>query len=264
MSSQVSPQTVDVAALLAALQPRTSGPLHQQLESALRDLIRSGQVRPGATIPGELELATQLGVSRHTIRHALGVLSTEGLLRRERGRGTTVVSDGSPPPVFERSLSNFYAFAWEVRARGAQQRSYVLERNTLAADEALAERLHLAPGAPIERIIRLRTADEEPLVLETAHLPRELVRDVGSDALERDSIYDALERIHGLRIVHAHEVIRPVNLQRAVARLLHVAAGSPAFSVERTTWSSDGPIEWQVSLVRGDRFLYSIDLPRGQ
>ena len=263
MSSQVPPQTVDVAALLAALQARSGRPLHQQLETALRDLIHSGQVRTGVTIPGELELANQLGVSRHTIRHALGVLTSEGLLRRERGRGTTVVSDGSPPPIFERSLSSFYAFAWEVRARGAEQRSYVLERTTRAADEVLAERLHLVPGTRVDRIVRLRTADEEPLVLETAHLPHALVSELGADALEREAIYDALERLHGFRIVRAHEVLRPVTLQRAVARLLRVATGSPAFSVERTTWSTEGPIEWQVSLVRGDRYLYAIDLPRG-
>jgi len=255
---------VDLTPLLAALQPRSARPLHQQLEAGLRDLIRSGQVRPGAVIPGELELATQLGVSRHTVRHALGVLSTEGLLRRERGRGTTVVSDGSPPPIYERSLTNFYAFAWEVRARGAKQRSYILERTTLQADEAMAERLRLAVGTPIEGIIRVRTADEEPLVLETAHLPQALVAALSSDALEREAIYDTLEQLHGFRILHAHEVIRPVTLPRAVARLLRVATGSPAFSVERTTWSSVGPIEWQTSLVRGDRYLYSIDLPRAQ
>jgi len=228
-----------------------SGPVHRRLLECGASSAFSYDPRPrGGTV--------------HITAQWQRDLERQGLLRRERGRGTTVVSDGSPPPIFERSLSNFYAFAWEVRARGAEQRSYVLERTTLAADDTMAERLRVAPGVTIERIVRLRTADEEPLVLETAHLPHALVRDVGSDALEREAIYDALEKLHGFRIVHAHEVIRPVSLQRSVARLLRVATGSPAFSVERTTWTSDGPIEWQVSLIRGDRYLYSIDLPRGQ
>jgi GntR family transcriptional regulator len=261
MTSQASAPALSVTMLAAALGARRDGLLHQQLEHALRELIRSGQVRPGAVIPGELDLAAHLHLSRHTVRHALGVLTAEGLLRRQRGRGTTVVSDGAPP-IFERSLSDFYAFAWEVQARGAEQHSFVLERSTLAADDALAERLHIAPGEQVERLVRLRTANDEPLVLETSHLPAALAVGIDTTILEQEAIYDAIERLHTIRIVRAHETLRPVVLQRAVARLLGVATGSPAFSVERTTWSADAPIEWQVSLVRGDRYLYSVDLPR--
>jgi GntR family transcriptional regulator len=250
-----------VASVAAALEPRHDGPLHVRLEHALRDLISSGEVRPGAMVPGELELAAELKVSRHTIRHALGVLTTEGLLRRQRGRGTTVVGPGAPR-VFERSLSQFYAFAWEVQARGAVQRSFVLERASLPADADLAARLELQPGTLLERLVRLRTADDEPLVLETAYLPHALMRHVDDATLERGAIYDTLEKLHKVHITRAHEVIAPVVIRRQMARLLGIAAGSAGFRVERTTWSTTGPIEWQVSIVRGDRYLYSVDLPR--
>ncbi len=261
MSSQASPSGLAVATLAAALEPRHGEPLHHQLERALRNLIRSGEVPAGTVIPGELELAAHLHLSRHTVRHALGVLTTEGLLRRERGRGTTVVSDGTPR-LFERSLSDFYAFAWEVRARGEEHYSTILERATLAADADLAARLQLAPGDQVERLVRLRTADDEPLVFETAYLPSALLDGLDAATLERDAIYDAIERVHGVRVARAREAIRPVLLPRRVARLLSVPSGSPAFEVERTTWSVDRPIEWQVSLVRGDRYLYSVELPR--
>src|SRR5438105_1579020 len=248
MTSQAPAPGLSAATLVAALEPRRDGLLHLQLERALRDLIRSGQVRPGAVLPGELDLAAHLHLSRHTVRHALGVLTGEGLLRRERGRGTTVVSDGTPR-IFERSLSDFYAFAWEARARGAEHRSFILERTTLAADAALAQRLHLALEEPVERLVRLRTAADEPLVLETAHLPASLTRDVDTAVLEHEAVYDTIEHLHGLRIDRAHETFRPIVLRRSIARLLGVATGSPALSVERTTWSKDRPIEWQVSLV---------------
>jgi GntR family transcriptional regulator len=251
---------MDARELAAALQARGGMPLHSQLETTLRRLIEQGQISTGAVLPGELELAAQLGMSRHTVRHALGVLTNEGLLRRERGRGTTVVSD--TPRLFERSLSSFYAFAWEARARGAKQRSYVLERVVIPADEGFAERLEVEPGTELERIVRLRTADGDPLVFETAYLPRALTLSLDAGVLERESIYDELERQHGLHITRAHESIRPIVLSRAIARLLRASAGAPAFSVERTTWSDRGPVEWQESVVRGDRYLYSVDLPR--
>jgi GntR family transcriptional regulator len=252
---------LDARTLAGALQSTSGLPLHSQLETTLRRLIESGQIAPGSVLPGELDIAAQLGMSRHTVRHALGVLTSEGLLHRQRGRGTTVVST-TPTLVIERSLSTFYAFAWEVRARGAQQRSYVLERQVLGADASLAERLELQEGKDLERIVRLRTADGEPLVLETAYLPHVLTVDLDSRVLERESIYDELERVHGLRITHARETIRPIVLSRPVAQLLHAAPAAPAFSVERTTWTDRGPIEWQESVVRGDRYLYSVELPR--
>jgi GntR family transcriptional regulator len=252
---------IDARQLAAAVQARSGMPLHSQLETTLRRLIEQGQIKPGAVLPGELELAAELAVSRHTVRHALGVLTNEGLLRRERGRGTTVVSSTSPR-VIERSLSTFYAFAWETRARGASQRSYVLERKVMPADAEFGRRLGVQPGTEIERIVRLRTADEDPLVFETAYLPRELTAVLDASVLERESIYDELEQRHGLRITRARESIRPIVLNKPVARLLRATPGSAAFLVERTTWSETRPIEWQESIVRGDHYLFSVDLPR--
>jgi len=252
---------LDARTLAAEVKARQTGPLHSRLESTLRGLIRDGAIATGAILPGELELAAQIGVSRHTVRHALGVLTNEGLLRRERGRGTTVVSS-SPPPVIERSLSTFYAFAWEARARGASQRSYVLERKVVPADADFAARLEVPIGSEVERIVRVRTADDDPLILETTCLPRDLSKYMDEKSLEQEALYDALERLVGLRVTHAREAIRPTVLSRQIARLLHASAGAPAFLVERTTWSDRGPIEWQESIVRGDRYLYSVDLPR--
>jgi GntR family transcriptional regulator len=261
MATEDLPASLSPRVLVAAVKRRPESSIHQRLEGALRELITSGQIKAGTVIVGELELADKLHLSRHTVRHALGVLADEGLLRRERGRGTTVVTD-TPPPVIERSLASFYAFAWEARAAGAEQRSRILERSALPASEVVAKRLRLRRGALVERIVRERTLNAEPLVLETAFLPHALASALDTDVLEHGSIYDALERAHGLAVSLAHETIQPTILRRATARLLAVPSGSAAFSVERTTWSDTGPIEWQTSLVRGDRYLYSVDLPR--
>ncbi|HLZ29000.1 MAG TPA: GntR family transcriptional regulator [Chloroflexota bacterium] len=263
MSTQGRPGGADARTIARSLRSEPGEPLHRQLEATLRRLIHLGEFRPGSSLPAEHELAAALGLSRHTVRHSLGVLAAEGLVQRQRGRGggTRVLDPAAP--IIERSLSSFYAFAWEVQARGETQRSFVLERTTIAAAPAdLAERVGIAGGDPIERIVRLRTADGEPLVLETAYLSARLASRLEQAVLEQGSVYDAVERLHGTRIVKAHETIRPIALTRAAARLLGVRAGSPALLVERQTLAEDGPIEWQESIVRGDRYLYSIDLPR--
>jgi GntR family transcriptional regulator len=242
---------------LQAAQPG-AGPLHTQLTATLRAVIQTGQAPPGTPLPGELQLAAQLAVSRHTVRHALGALVQEGLLRRERGSGTVVAA--ARPQMTERRLERFYAFAWEQRERGAEHRSDILERAELNADAECAKQLRLPIGAPVERITRLRSADGEPLLMETAWLPRELSAGLNRHILERGSLYDYFEQVHGLRVSRANERLQPIALDRQMAQLLGVPAGSAAFLVERVTWSGERPLEWQRSTIRSDRYVYSVEL----
>jgi GntR family transcriptional regulator len=246
------------------LDPTQKTPLHAQLATALRARIRSKALPVGATLPGEFDIAQQLGISRHTVRHALGVLVSEGWLRRQHGTKSVVASGPATEPVIERRLGSgsFYAFAWEVEARGGAHHSQLLGRSTVRADARLAHSLHVELGTPLERIERLRKAGDEPLVLEVVTLPAQLAAAFDRPALEQESIYDLLERQHGIVVVRASETLRPVILERRAAELLGVQDGSAAFEVERVSWSTQGPIDWERSLIRGDRYLYSVELPR--
>ena len=244
------------------LEPTSRAPLHAQLTDALRGLIREGQLSQGADLPGEVELATSLGVSRHTVRHALGALVSEGWLRRQRGAKSIVSSGPRTEPVIERRLGSFYAFAWELEERGREPRSRLLARSTILADARLAQLLEVELGSPLDRIERLRLADDEPLTLEISILPAALGVAFDQESLERESIYDLLEGRQGIVIVRARETLRPVVLDRRAAGLLEVPSGSAAFAIERVSWTEQRPVEWQHSLIRGDRYLYSVDLPR--
>ena len=155
----------------------------------------------------------------------------------------------------ERSLSHFYAFAWEITARGLEAHSRVLNVSTLDASHDVETRLDLGAERKIQRIVRVRMAGDEPLVLETAYFPLELVEGLDAPILGRASIYDEIERRHGLRITRAHEAIRPTVLSRRIAAL----SGAPVqrHSASSAQLGGNHRVEWQNSLVRGDRFLFS-------
>jgi DNA-binding LacI/PurR family transcriptional regulator len=72
----------------------SSEPLHTRVADRVRHGVRDGLYQPGERLPSEVELATQLSVSRGTVRQALTALVVEGLLRTIPGRGT-FVSNGS-------------------------------------------------------------------------------------------------------------------------------------------------------------------------
>src|SRR5262245_35080670 len=137
-----------------ALPPDDGRPLYRRLLDQLRSDLDSGRLRPGDLIPPELEIARSHGISRHTVRQAIVELAREGLLRRERGRGTFV----SPPPIV-RTLGSFYSFAHEMKGRGVEFRTRVLHREVRPASPPAAARLDLPIGAPVVEMELLRLVE---------------------------------------------------------------------------------------------------------
>ncbi|MBI5628045.1 MAG: GntR family transcriptional regulator, partial [Candidatus Rokubacteria bacterium] len=108
-------------------------PLWYQLAQVLRTEILGGQLPAGARVPPEVRLATRYGVSVVTVRQALKSLEDEGLIFRQRGRGTFVTSD--PRPHKELKLMG------SVEALIAQQISeetVVLEHSVVPVPASLA------------------------------------------------------------------------------------------------------------------------------
>ena len=172
-----------------------------------------------------------------------------------------VASGPRADPVIERRPGSCYAFAWELEARGREPRSRLLSRLTILADARLAQLLELELGSPLERIERLRMAEDEPLTLGVSILPAALTAGLDQERLAREALSDLLERA-GVAITRARETVRPIVLDRRAAELLEVPPGSAAFAIERVGWTDQRPVEWQHSVIRGDRSLYSVHLPR--
>ncbi len=243
------------------LPPADGRPIYRRLLDQLRHQIEAGELKPGDLIPPELEIARRHRISRHTVRQAIVELAREGLLRRERGRGTFVQAQ----PLVQ-SLGSFYSFARQMETRGHPYYTRVLHRGTAPADAAVAERLRVAVGAPVLELELLRVTDETPLALDFSVTPYELVPALAEADVTKHSLYDVMLERHGVRIALGREELRPVVLDRRQAGLLGVAPGAPAFHVSREVLgtTADGqsrPVEWRRSVVRGDRFVYRVDLP---
>lgn len=69
---------------------RSFVPVYQQLADILAEQIRAGELAPGDPISGELRLAGDYGVGRATVRKALLMLRSEGLIVTRKGEGTFV------------------------------------------------------------------------------------------------------------------------------------------------------------------------------
>lgn len=223
---------------------------HAQIEDWLADAIAAGQLSPGDRLPSESDLAAWLGVSRMTLRHALGELAQRGLVTRTVGRGGgTFVAE----PKLEQDLTTLAGFSEQLRRHGKVAGARVLAAVQIPAGRTAAAALELAEGDPVHDVRRIRLADERPIVIEHSQFPARLFPDLLDRRLD-GSLYDLLAASYGLGPHRARESLEPVVAGVREAEALQVDEGSPLMLVERTAYAADGqPVEYARDLFRGDR-----------
>ena len=236
----------------------STGRASEDVRRVLADQISAGYLRPGQRLGAERALATELGVSRTTLRQALAVLEESGMVRRVPGRGGgTFVSRGK----IERDLSRVVGVPALLRSQGVVAGTQVLSAQLSAADEPVARALGLRRGDLVVDLNRLRLADGSPIVVEHARFPAD--RFLGLLELPLGgSVYELLEEHFGTRPAEAVEQIEVVTASPDEAQVLDVAAGSPLLAITRTTSDADGvPIEFSQDLFRGDRIRIVVHTP---
>lgn len=165
---------------------------YRQVADILRDRIKSGVYTPGTVLPKEDDLAAQLKVSRPVVNKALAMLRSEGLVRSQRGRGTTV----NPIPVIRRDAAARQAkqarenagargaFDTEVRKLGMTPRVEVtVSQEPASAD--VADTFGIEEGTPVLVRGRRMFADDVPVQLATSFIPLEIAE--GTQLTERDT-----------------------------------------------------------------------------
>ena len=240
-----------------SIDRRSYIPLYVQVKDALRDAIESGGGRPGEQLPGEPELCRLFDVSRTVIRQALRDLELQGLIVREKGRGTFVAEPKFHEGLFQ-ELTGFYA---DMAAKGRPPVSHVLTQEIIPASRPIGGFLKLKQGTPVVHIDRLRFVDGEPLVLVATYLPA--ARCPGLEAVDftRRSLYECLETDYGLVIDRGRRVLEAVSAGEYEAGLLGVKKGAPLIHLDSISYLADGsPIEYYHAFHRGDRSRFEVEL----
>jgi GntR family transcriptional regulator len=231
-------------------------PLYQQIYEIVRAELTRGDRKPGDMIPTENELIERFQVSRITIRQVLDLLVKEGLIYRQRGRGSFVAH----PPI-QQSLTRIVNFTEDMRRRGFQPGTRVLAAHVLPAPADIAGPLRIEPGAELAHIQRLRLADDEPLAIEDSYLIHHLCPGILQQDYAKQSLAETLARVYGLQNTRATQTIRALEADRQVARELTVEPGAALPFIERVSYSQQSvPYEFLRIYYRGDRYSLSTEL----
>ena len=242
---------VSFSEILKPLDPSSHQPLYQQLQRALREAIQNHVLAPDDALPAERQIASDLAISRITVRKAIEGLVEEGLLVRRQGSGNFVAGR------IEKNFAKLTSFSEDMRARGRTPSSEWIKRaeGAVTPEEALA--LRLSPGAPVYRFHRLRFADDAPMCLEYATIAAWALPSL--DAVEA-SLYEALQNA-GNRPVRALQRLRAVLFTAEQAELLQAREKDAGLLVERLGFLSDGrTAEFTQSYYRGDIYDFVAEL----
>ena len=220
-------------------------PKHEQLRGRLTEL--AARLPAGSPLPGERQLCVEHGVSRITVREAIGQLVGEGVLVRVRGKGTFVAERPA------RSRLHLASFSTDMRRLGLHPSTRVLEVARAVPPAATRRALELSAGAAAWHVRRLRLADEQPMSVDDAWYAADVFPGLDRHELT-GSLYTLFAERYECTIDRADQTVRAGEADRDTGPLLGLAAGRPVLVFDRVSYSAGRPVEHAESTYRGDRY----------
>ncbi|NNC10365.1 GntR family transcriptional regulator [Planctomonas sp. JC2975] len=211
-------------------------PLHELVRTSIRDRILSGDLAPGDALPSEAELCARFGASRGPIRQAMSALSAEGLIETSQGRVPTVTR----APLAQ-SIDDFFSFSAWVSAIGHRPGQHTIELALRRPDPVLASQLRIETDDLAVQLLRIRSIDGEPAMLERTAFVAEVGRLLFDFDTDAGSLFDYLID-RGVPLDHGEHTIDAIAADAVDSEHLHVAQGTPLLRVRRVTTSADGDV----------------------
>lgn len=236
---------------------RKSEPLYLQLTDALIAQVKDGVYADGSLLPSERELCESYNVSRTTVRQALHELAAKGYTKSIHGKGTVLVHS-----QLRQELNSFYSFDEDMRKIGRKPTAQILDFLQIVAPCAIAKTLGLAENEFVYRIMRLRLANGEPMLLETNYLPCSRFPNLLPEMLENQSLYRVLSSQYGFEATIAEETFEPVLLRPMESQLLGVGSRTLGMLIERISWEGSEPAEFSKSVSPSSKFKPHVVLNR--
>jgi GntR family transcriptional regulator len=242
-----------IAGSLALAAPQ---PLYLTVEKQLAAEIARGALAPGDRLPGERDLCRHFGVSRVTVRRALGALRDRGLVDSDSTRGWFVSAAALGEP------NALMSFSEMARSRGLRPGSRILRSLLRPATIDEAEELAIAPSTEIFDLERVRLLDGVAVALERSRVSLHGAEGLADADFAAGSLYDALRKL-GVMPTRADYVLQAIPADERQAATLEVAPGAPLLMAGARTFDEAGrPIELSLSVFRGDRYRFRTTLFR--
>lgn len=222
-----------------------------QVLTDLRRRVTAGEFAAG--FPTDEQLCAGYGVSRATVRTAVGELEAAGIVRRRQGRRSSVVADTDEEGIDEQPLRGRYALTRQTTSEEYPETSDMLACELVTNPGAAA----VLGGDPDEQLVfveRRRLFGSVPLALHRSWFPTDVASGLLGADLRSGSLYQLLDELCGVQIVSGWERLMPLVATEAERGYLDIGQHTAVLRAERLALSASRPAEYRESLLRGDRF----------
>lgn len=229
-------------------------PLYLVIYQIILDSIKEGEYPENSPLPAERYLCDKYHVSRSTVRQALDKLKDNNWVYTIHGNGSYV-----KPQIFEQPLTKFYSFTDELKNSDIVIRNDILDYEQISLDKALTVKLAHPDTTLFHKIIRLRSARANPLMIETTYLPKNRFIKIDTDYLAKGSLYVYLKDKYDFHVERATEAFRPILATSSERVLLQISSATPCLLLERFSYEDNLLIEYTRSIVRGDKYVFRVE-----
>lgn len=210
-------------------------PVYRQIEAAILSNIRNGVWSEDDKLPSEDDLAKYFGVSRGTVRRAIGELVNEGVLKRLHGHGTFVAKPGHEYKI---DTDNFLSFLEEMERTGVKVDTQVIAKGVAIPSPTLIK--YLGNVKEVCYIKRIRKSDGKLIMFSIDHLPCQIFRDAVEKYDDSKSVYAFLERNYNVRISKVKRLFYAISAQGEIAKELNLKNGAPLFYIVQQAFDEQG------------------------
>lgn len=241
-------------ALTLALDQSSYIPYYEQIVSQVRELIVQKKLVEGQQFYSEGEIAKELSISKMPVRQAFQKLRSEGLLVIAKGK-RPLVGSGKVPWNFQQ----LRGFSEEMRRRGLTPSAKILSIDLKEPEPEVSQELALTHGERVYCLKRLRYVNADPVAVVTSYLPARIFSGIEKQDLAGQSLYRIFEEVYKRKLKWAEESIGATVAGEEESRILETQSGTALLIIKETAIDSQEiPIEYSISLLRGDRYTASV------
>lgn len=250
----------------------STDPVYLRVLEDLRTRIREGTLEPGARIPSRNAIIARYGVGETAAKHALQVLTTEGLIEARAGSGSYVRKVPAPRHL-EHDRLRFPGSPFGVRETGAGEqdgrangdpassRRLSWEHQTEQFQQPpphIGRRLGLPPGGLVTVTRYLLSADGAPVQLATSYEPASRTEGTPVAVPEQGPFAGrgVIERMRSIGI-EIDQVLEEISVRpslRAEASALAIRPGAAVLLVQRAHLSGSQVVEAGDIVIPADQF----------
>lgn len=227
-------------------------PVYFQLKNFIKDDIKKRNLKPGEPILSENKYCEMFKISRMTVRQALNELESEGIIVRERGKGSFVAI----PRIEQEGLMSFTKM---VKSKGMNPSTKITKFGKIVSSK-LAQILKIEEDEEIFVMTRVRKADDFPVAAETIYIPVKFVPDIENKNLE-GSFYELLKDEYSIEIKASKTSFSAVISDKNLEEILELEENIPLLKLESINYYSD-PVYYEISYYKSDQFNVTVNLNR--